>query len=381
MRPWGGPLASEIDLAIKSLDRFQTRGEKPEGVFEYLFKHLEKTNAQGSINFEAIVALIETLYNFHYKHREKSWNSLRILFNAQSWVENIKDYLIKEKINGQDGEQILIFKPFQNTLDSEFQIPDGLENQYYFRNLLAFLLDSISQEIQGYDNPLKISEKRHLDDTLMRFFKAGEEENISRIYTLNYDRVIPYIFRENDLPIFDGFTNGMSKDLTEATTPNVSKILSDLNCLNYYNLHGSIYWKYAPDITQLNYWFVCTPNEPQMNYFNYAQEESNPHEKFFVSNIVTGYNKLQRTNVPPLNAFSYAFQRDCIEADHLVVIGYSFFDRHINRILQNGVEAAHKKQKRIIITKTSERTSFSDYFSYGQEGYKMLKDFFFNHPS
>ena len=124
--------------------------------------------------------------------------------------------------------------------------------------------------------------------------------------------------------------------------------------------------------------FLCTPNEDQSNYATYTHESSNPKEQFLISNIVAGHHKLQRTNLQPLNAFSYAFQRDCMEADNLFVIGYSFSDIHINRIIRNGIDATDKNQKRYFINHFPD-VETEKYFSFNNEGHKLSKELFGKH--
>jgi hypothetical protein len=57
--------------------------------------------------------------------------------------------------------------------------------------------------------------------------------------------------------------------------------------------------------------------------------------KILLTNIITGYQKTQRTALSPFRQMLSAFDRDCIEADEIFIIGYSYGDEHINDIIRN----------------------------------------------
>jgi hypothetical protein len=82
--------------------------------------------------------------------------------------------------------------------------------------------------------------------------------------------------------------------------------------------------------------------------------ESNPNEIIISSPIITGYNKLQRINQEPFNAFAHAFYRDCHRADIFIFIGFSFNDSHINNVLSH----VDWKEKKVLIVDSKKDKSF-----------------------
>ncbi len=383
MKPWGGPLASDIDKHLCEQDLYKTRKDPTKSVASFLFEKLNQHYPKAqSPNFETTIAFIEALYNYSYDklksllYKEGHFNTS--VFDLQDWINEIRDYVIEGDLKDDKNKPISIYKKHIQSLSSPTQLPKGTEDAHYFRDLLAFLLDRVGDKVTEYDNPANIATKEALNGRLFALLEPRKSNGITRIYTTNYDRLIPYIFRQHNTPVFDGFSDSLPKEYEVGFHPDIKRIMLDQESTNYYNLHGSMYWTYSTEISQLQPGFICTPNKEQSNYATFSQAAANPRESFFVSNIVTGYNKLQRTNLPPLNAFSYAFQRDCIEADTLVVVGYSYSDSHINRIIQNGIAATGNKQKRFFIGCLPEEAPEA-YFEYGQEGFALAKNLYGKH--
>ncbi len=378
--PWGGPLATDMNEHLQTFNQYRTRHKNPQGVFSFLFNKLKKKLPKETVTFETIIAILDSLYHFAYEKRNRLYHGKGhfnpIIWKAYKWLDLIKDYHILDQFD-EDDNTLVVYKKNRHHLSSEVQLPKGSEDAFYFRDILAYALDAIASRISEYDNELNVSEHQNLNNALIHLFGLDKQDNITRIYTLNYDRLVPKILRQNDVAVFDGFSDSTSSVYEENHPADEEKILNDSKCLNHYNLHGSIYWQRKTDITGLHKSFYSYPNNEQANYPNQQNESSNQGESFFASNIVTGYNKLQRTNLPPLNAFAYAFQRDCIEADTLVMIGYSFTDKHINRIIRNGIIARGNKQKRIIITKASKKAD--DYFGLQNQGHRVAKELFDTH--
>ncbi len=378
MKPWGGPLATDIDNYLGDIECHKTRHYVPQNVFSFLIKELQKYFPGDNSYFETVVAVVEMLYNHSagrlFQKYDNKGNLPSFLYDCKTWVEQIKDYDIKVLID-ENNEQVLEYKKHIHSANGYWPVESREDaDMLYSRDLFAFLLDRIGDKITEYDNQDNLYQNSNLNDSLISLL-LSDIETTTRIYTLNYDRVVPNLLRDNGIPVFDGFSDLIINEYESGHAPNISKILTDSNCLNYYNLHGSIYWKNSTEISQLECIFLCTPNEHQSNYTSRTHDNSNPKEQFLISNIVAGHHKLQRTNLQPLNAFSYAFQKDCIEADKLVVIGYSFTDTHINRIIRNGIETSGKKQERYFINYFP-GVETEEYFSFNKEGHRLSKTLF-----
>ncbi len=380
MLPWGGPLATCMNEHLFKCGEYKTRHKKQQTIFQYLFKTIKNKIPNEPINFETIIGLLENFYNYSLEKQNslfyKKGHFIPILFSKKKWLNLVKDYEILYEFIDDQGELFVIYKKHRNSLNSEYQLKKGVEETLYFRDLLSYSLDRIADKITEYDNEFNLSEKEELNETFVDFLNLHNECNTSRIYSLNYDRVVPKILRKKKIPIFDGFSDSTDWEYTARYYPDEKRILSDFNSLCYYNLHGSIHWKYEQEVSELNLEFIQHPNSEQINYDNFRHGVTNTGEPFFASNIVTGNNKLQRTNLPPLNAFNYAFQKDCIEADEIFIIGYSFDDKHINRVIRNAVIARDKSQKTTIITKY-ENPDIEAFFKNPREtGFKTAKEIF-----
>jgi len=53
-----------------------------------------------------------------------------------------------------------------------------------------------------------------------------------------------------------------------------------------------------------------------------------------VSNIITGYQKSQKSKLTPFRQFHSAFDNDCLTANKITIAGYSFNDEHINEAIK-----------------------------------------------
>ena len=66
------------------------------------------------------------------------------------------------------------------------------------------------------------------------------------------------------------------------------------------------------------------------------------------SNIVTGYQKAQRTMIIPVKQMQAAFDRDCCFADEIYIDGYSLGDEHINESIKTAVRHSTKVRIKIV---------------------------------
>lgn len=137
-----------------------------------------------------------------------------------------------------------------------------------------------------------------------------------KIYSLNYDRVIPSFWRNHEIGIYEGTDEygNMEFDL---------KHFQESQC-TYFNLHGSIFLRSDNSIS----------GTPQSLYRAKLIEGGNPGGNVLFSPIITGHSKTQRILSEPFNWGISAFNSDINSADKLVIIGYSFGDPHINAIIK-----------------------------------------------
>ena len=156
-------------------------------------------------------------------------------------------------------------------------------------------------------------------DALADFLIYKKQFNYLKIYSLNYDRLIPQIASKRGLVFYEGY-NDLEYEY-------------DLNKFNtypytFFNLHGSIYTNYGSDgiITVFE-----TPIELEHQYII---QGGNPGENKVFLPIIAGYSKSQRVMSEPFNLGIAAFMNDCNTCNRLVIVGYSFGDPYINSILK-----------------------------------------------
>jgi hypothetical protein len=173
---------------------------------------------------------------------------------------------------------------------------------------------------------------------LIRYYK--NRKNIVRIYTTNYDNAIPDIFKGYQ-KVFNGFKPRRDVSFSNLYEIDSDKIFNDRNCLNYYNLHGSLYWKRIHKNS--SYSFDNTDHIPNNVIEPVSAASDNPGHQHIPTNIIAGYLKLQRVSIEPFNLFFNSFFNDCKEADEILTIGYSFGDYHINNILTQKFTTRNRK--------------------------------------
>lgn len=378
MKPWGGPLAKDIDDYLVSLEEYLTTHKKPKPAIKHLYDKLNVNNQRNAVNFETIIAAVESIFQYFNSDRElffyNKGHYSNALFNPKSLVDRITNITKHDEVSENNESWLFVTK--NQDINTPDQILKGAEKDWYFRHFLSYLLYAVRDKILEYDNPLRISEKSHLNKKLFRFLTTNKASGVNRIYTINYDRIIPYIFRQEKMPVFDGFSDSLSTDYEMALYPDTKRVYTDFQCLNYYNLHGSIYWDYKFDIKTGEYIYVCSPNKPHL-LGSYAQYELNPGRSLMYSNIVTGYNKVNRISFAPLNGFYHAFQNDCLAADVIKIIGYSFGDAHINNVFRTVRRTKGNDVKFEVITYLSDYDLLHGFFNNRRsEGSELQKKVF-----
>lgn len=66
------------------------------------------------------------------------------------------------------------------------------------------------------------------------------------------------------------------------------------------------------------------------------------------SNIISGYQKTQKSSISPFRQIQSAFDRDCVKANVMYIVGYSFSDTHINESIKNLLISSPESQITII---------------------------------
>lgn len=179
-------------------------------------------------------------------------------------------------------------------------------------------------------------EKKELNNDFTNWVtKEIGNDGIARLYTLNYDRLFSVILKNRGYDIFEGDKD----DKTPSRPFNLKKISSDFETHCHYNLHGSVFWKIDVrnhnDLPSIQYYITDSPR--------FVSERELPIEQIekgkciLLTNIIGGYQKIQKTALAPFKQFSAALDRDCLFADKIVIVGYSFGDVHINNSIKTAL--------------------------------------------
>ncbi|NOZ48172.1 MAG: hypothetical protein GXO79_15550, partial [Chlorobi bacterium] len=143
--------------------------------------------------------------------------------------------------------------------------------------------------------------------------------------------------KERNVSIFEVAECGSELSLDDDFPFDITRITTDFESNIHYNLHGSSFWS----IQGKNYHQL-----PSIRFFLTGKTElpSNLREQPIIqmekgkiinpSNIITGYQKTQKTSLSPFRQMQSAFDRDCLEAEKIIIVGYSFGDAHLNETIR-----------------------------------------------
>lgn len=177
-------------------------------------------------------------------------------------------------------------------------------------------INIIIAKIDAYSNDRSDA----VDSLLLNYL--NDDKYSTKVYTLNYDRIIPLIFESKQIAYIDG-TNGHG-----AFKCSIEEFVNHKN--SYFNLHGNIYLKQNP-------WMIFDVSQEQdVQHLEMMREQDggNPHNKTYFSPIISGYSKTQRLLSQAFSFGIACFAQDLQECSRIDIIGYSFSDPHINSTLK-----------------------------------------------
>ncbi len=188
-------------------------------------------------------------------------------------------------------------------------------------------------------------------EPLNKFLKKySAEDNKIDIFTLNNDLVLEKYF-ENENAVYTGFVSnkwvGFERKNIDDNTYNTSRI-------NYYKLHGSIDW------IRLNDGTIVRKNETIDN----NDIEINPF-------LIFGHGTKIYTIDPFFSLLEY-FRNALKEKKYFIIIGYSFFDPHINNLIFN--ELTQSDEKFLIIVNPKICDGINDNDLENKDNLKVLKN-------
>lgn len=306
---------------------------------------LENGFSEEDINFETIIDVIEELSGYFAPYSDTTNVSLLFPFiKKQSLLEKISNFDVM--IRGKSFELII---PDEHDLPTLKNSGNSTPKQYFFQLLVARLLDEITSWVSAYSyysNGIKSvvenEKNKHKNDNFYNWIKTLQDQgSVNRLYTLNYDRLFRIILGNRGMDVFEGFNTSYPLNADERVKPSTSRILSDMDSVVHYNLHGSSFWEVRQESHHDHSDFRCllTAN-PQFatNQTVQVSKQMENGKNIVLNNIITGHQKTQKTALSPYRQMMSSFDFDCSRANHIYIVGYSFGDEHINEVIKSSLE-------------------------------------------
>lgn len=323
--PWGAPTTADITKTLLSDKTFRSYTGQPIG--DWLNHQLTGLYHRDpdTVNFETIINAVEYLATFFAsKHREsvaKFKNLMPAFFEEK---DNIWEILWFDRIYKSDMGS-------WQSHNERYKFNSSWDDyDYFFENVFRYFINLIIKQVEIYSNT--IDDKTELNNSLNDFLYSIK--NPLRCYTINYDRIFPKVYKGN---MFEGFTKNLKFDL--------KKVLTDDTSNTYYNMHGSVHYELD--------WPGNVKYAPERFVYDFGHGASNKtdqdNRKILNSNIITGFNKTSRILANPYLQFYLRFYQDCLFADKIYIVGYSFSDIHINNAIKTA-SLANKDMKIICIS-------------------------------
>ncbi|WGQ15448.1 SIR2 family protein [Sphingobacterium faecium] len=331
---WNGPTTNQL---TDSLIKQGPSNSKDELIINYIYEYFNNGNTKDDkLNFEGLIDIIEQC--------------------AQYWISKDLNSTINAKLISEDD------KFWEHSFSEQYITgyrnynPKLSPKANFFCKLLLDCYEVIIYHIRQYScftqniNKIYCEKNSEINHLAAQYFQEKSKNSYVRIYSLNYDRVIQAIFKKTNIPFFQGFASENIVPSVDERHQQVDskRILTSLNENCIYHLHGNFCW--TVDNTNLNgldgYQIVNSYYHYPLENNGFQQTSSEKNKPLFLTPIITGYSKVQRTNLTPFKQMASAFDIDCHTADELIIIGYSFGDLHIN----DTIRQARKNNPNIKIT-------------------------------
>lgn len=309
-----------------------------ERITQKIFDRLKEKDATAYVNFETILNVIEDLYAYWSARTSKEKTNIYALVDLDKTLADLHDF---EVTPHQLSHLYKLTVPDFILHDNEMISIEIDPHVKYYELLLNELLSGIIGHVSKYayatpthkvfEADVNIANNVNFKHWIKSFTGEGK---VVRMYTLNYDDIFRQMLQQEGFEVFDGFDEISAPSPYYAET-DLKRIVTDLTVACHYNLHGSEFWK----VEELN-----TSQLPGYRYLkclpgvinnSAASIEIEKGKRLLLTNIISGYQKVQKTAISPFRQFFSALDRDCLEAQELYLVGYSYGDEHVNDIIRN----------------------------------------------
>lgn len=338
--PWNGPKTSDLTTAILNSGFYCKDGKTR--VTQKIFDVLTKSFDKSEINFETVMNVLEELLVLHSSHNYFETNSFLFPFIK---TKDSLDELFNFEVNGEVKHGFTLNIPSYKLESGKHAYQNQSPKQFYLQLLYAHLLTTISVNVSSYSyhtsgNSKIISDENEvLNNNFHRWISSKIKTDSSvRLYTLNYDRLFSVILKMNNIDIFEGAECSSELSHGDNVSFDQNRILSDFESNCHYNLHGSSFWGIKArnnyQLPSVQYSLTGAPNL-SCNLWEQPILQMEKGKIINPSNIITGYQKAQKSSISPFRQIQSAFDRHCIETNCMYIVGYSFGDTHVNESIKN----------------------------------------------
>jgi len=320
---WNGPLTNEIDnLFIENSTYTDVEGRSIGAIlFEKLRAHYGR---EGFVNFETFINLLELIYDYVISESNEggtdptNTSTLPLVFDPKVLFEEIYNPE-NERVPGLAQERDPIIK-----------------KRIYFGEIIRHYLNLVKIKIDTYENLNDLNSPINI--SIFNWLSSLSEDFLIRIYTTNYDRIIPDILDKNNFQYFDGFFNDGEE---RRCNPDLKRICNNSERLTYYQLHGSNHWEIvSSDFSPFDY-LLIRDGIPRNDYTFHLS--SQPGQVLLKTSIIAGYSKPQRLILSPINAMYSSFIHDCFRSSLIFITGFSFGDPHLKKVFINCLDSTSAK--------------------------------------
>jgi hypothetical protein len=295
--PFGAPSCNKIRDAFENDVDY---GEIAKNIFAKLDEYY---GGEGMANFETFLAAVESMAYYVFSKTNpgrpvKISNLMPSIYDFKLDLNQYLEQLAKKKYP-DCGE-------------------DALRN--FMWDLFAHFIQIVIDKIAEYDN--NNMQHEEIRDNFTKYIDSliGEYDEV-KIYTTNYDRLVPQILLGKNLYEALDSQNHIEYD--------VFKFVNSK--LTFFNLHGSIYW----DCEKGDIKTGVNPYNTGAYSRKILLSGGNPSEPIMFCPIVAGYSKTQRAFSKAFDFGFTAFACDCNTCEKIITIGFSFNDSHINSIMSD----------------------------------------------
>ncbi|MES2373427.1 MAG: SIR2 family protein [Bacteroidota bacterium] len=310
-------------------------------VAESIYSHLQQRGIPDELlNFETIISFVEELFSYYAGNISKGF-SVHGEGKLPAWIKDLFSYITKPVGDGTHHYSFSIpGREFPNDYGVATDVPPEQKFlEYLFQDIISGIVGHVSNYSFWSGNHSEVVNETNaaINSAFTQWIKGFADAGDSvRMYTLNYDRIFKHLLVDAGIDVFEGFMNedGEAEE-PGLFAPDPKRIVSDKDPNVYYNLHGCVDWRVEDEnvngLSSYQYYLSSFPHIET----SLAVVELEKGRKILLSNIVSGYQKVQRTYLSPIRQMLSSFDRDCLEADEIFLVGYSYGDEHINEIVRN----------------------------------------------